>query len=869
VCAADGAAGRLPKVPALHDQDSFPRPDFARTAMQSRAQNETFWLASRPPIRHQLFPLTGKTQIITKSGCLKPKKHFRTETHSAGGKSSSPEKLRNSIPTHRLWLFRIFVAILAPLVIVGGLELGLRLFGYGYPTSFFLPTKINGQDYYVPNDSFGYRFFPPAVARTPMLLRMPAKKPAGTYRIFLFGESAAQGDPDPSFGAGRYVQTLLRERFPGTDFEVVCVAMTAINSHAILPIARECARRDGDLWIIYMGNNEMVGPFGAGTVFGPRAPGMSLVRADLAIKTTRTGQLLDSLMQRWGAPPSTPKTWSGLNMFKDHELRYDDPTRPRAYENFKANLADILRAGRSAGVPVILSTVGSNLKDCAPFASLHTAALGETQKTEWDGFYRRGIALQEAGECQEALKQFAQAEGIDPQYADLRFRMGTCEVALTNAAQALREFELARDDDALAFRADSRINQIIKDAADQEAGKGVYFLDAARTLAQNSPEKISGNELFYEHVHLNFDGNYLLGRAFAEQTAQLLPNSIVTRGRNEWASPEVCDGRLAVSPWDRYRVWQENFSRISEPPFTDQLNAVPRAGFYTEKLKELNSQMNEKTRDQTRAMYKDALALAPEDSFLHGNFAQFLDQTGDLAEAIKEQRRVGELLPQTPTVPCKVGLLLVRQGNTVEAEKSFSQALAIRSDYVPALNQLALILANQQKTAEAVKCLTRAIQINPGYVDAYLNLGFVENCEGKLDEAAAHYRQAADLQPGGPAAYFYQAVAHQQNEAINYFHSAVWMNPTFWQARYLLGMELVADGQGEEAQAQFSEVVRLRPDFARAHLIYGVGLAKQGKLDEAVKEFQITLQLDPENKYAPQNLAAVQGNIQALKTHEK
>ena len=67
---------------------------------------------------------------------------------------------------------------------------------------------------------------------------MPAKKPAGAYRIFLFGESAAQGDPDPSFGAGRYLQALLRERYPGMDFEVVCVAMTAINSHAILPIVR-------------------------------------------------------------------------------------------------------------------------------------------------------------------------------------------------------------------------------------------------------------------------------------------------------------------------------------------------------------------------------------------------------------------------------------------------------------------------------------------------------------------------------------------------------------------------------------------------------------------------------------------------------
>ena len=61
--------------------------------------------------------------------------------------------------------------------------------------------------------------------------------------------------------------------------------MTAINSHVILPIARECARRDGDLWIIYMGNNEMVGPFGAGTVFGfARTGSMALVRAELALK---------------------------------------------------------------------------------------------------------------------------------------------------------------------------------------------------------------------------------------------------------------------------------------------------------------------------------------------------------------------------------------------------------------------------------------------------------------------------------------------------------------------------------------------------------------------------------------------------------
>ena len=95
------------------------------------------------------------------------------------------------------------------------------------------------------------------------------------------------------------------------------------------------------------------------------------------------------------------------------------------------------------------------------------------------------------------------------------------------------------------------------------------------------------------------------------------------------------------------------------------------------------------------------------------------------------------------------------------------------------------------------------------------------------------------------------------------------MNPKFWQARYLLGGELAAEGKIEEAQAEFSEVVRIRPDFARAHLNNGVALIKLGKLDEALKEFQITLRLNPTNAVAQQNLEAVQASIQALKTRSQ
>jgi tetratricopeptide (TPR) repeat protein len=793
---------------------------------------------------------------------LKSNKHFPRKKPSAGGKKPLPDnQLEPGIPPNRLWLYRFCAAILIPLFIIGSLEIGLRLCGYGYPTSFFLRTKIDGQDYYVPNDQFGYRFFPHALARTPATQRMAVKKSPNTYRIFVFGESAAMGDPDPSFGAWRYLQTLLRERYPGTDFEVICVAMTAINSNVLLPIARECAGRDGDLWVIYMGNNEMVGPFGGGTVFGSRAPGTGLIRADIALKATKIGQLLDQMMQRSGAYSSAPKSWQGLDMFQKQQLQFDDPNRLRAYDNFEKNLADILRAGSQAGVPVILSTVGSNLKDCAPFASLHPAALSGISKEKWDGLYQNGIALESAGNYDGALSQFTQAAALDPHYAELQFEMGSCDLALNHPDQAAREFELARDDDALAFRADGRINQIIKDAASTYTGKGIRLLDAAAILAQNSPEKIPGNELFYEHVHLNFEGNYLLGRAFAEQTAELLPAAITNRSRGDWATQELCDERLAVSSWDRYRVWQEISSRIAVPPYTAQAHHAALVNLCGEKTGELKSRADSETA-QTRQLYQQALAQSPADGFLHWNFAEFLGSIGDLDGATREAESVCELLPQDPGQLYDVGNLLVIQGKIDSAADYYSRALAVQSDYVDALNGMGLILQNEQKTNEALACFRRALRAEPDRAETCLNLGFLEQNMGDLTQAGIYYQRAARLQPQGPVDYFNQGTAAAalgfHAEAIRDFEAVIQSKPSFWQAHYLLGNEFLSGGDTGEASAQFMDTIRYRPDFAGAHLCLGIVLFQQGNFEQALPEFQTVLQLDPGNPSAQKHIESIQ-----------
>lgn len=259
------------------------------------------------------------------------------------------------------------------------LEVVLRLSGHGYPTAFFVKSPVPGQATVVENDRFSRRYFAPALVRIPKPVAFPPTKSPEALRVFVFGESAAEGDPGPAFGFARILQVLLRERYPDRKVEVINTAVTAINSHVILPIARECADYGGDGWIIYLGNNEVVGPFGSGTIFGRQVPGLTFIRASLALKATSVGQLLDGWIGKFGRRESaSPQIWEGMEMFLQQQVRQDDPKMKAVYHHFEQNLTDIIRAGTRSGTRVIVSTVGGNLRDCAPFASLHRPDLSSS-----------------------------------------------------------------------------------------------------------------------------------------------------------------------------------------------------------------------------------------------------------------------------------------------------------------------------------------------------------------------------------------------------------------------------------------------------------------------------------------------------------
>jgi tetratricopeptide (TPR) repeat protein len=446
--------------------------------------------------------------------------------------------------------------------------------------------------------------------KTPQAYAIPAEKSQGTYRIFVLGESAAMGDPDPAYAFSRYLDVMLRQRYPAMKFEVVNTGSVAINSHVLLPIAQGLSKQRPDLFIIYSGNNEVVGPYGPGTALTSSGMSMPVIRASIFARSTRIGQLLVKSGER-------KREWGGMEMFLDKQVPESSSLMPYVYSNFKNNLRETVEVARKAGARVIVSTVATNLKDCAPFASMHRENLQPSELQSWTSLVQQGSDLESAHSYPEALKAYEAAAKIDDQYAELEFRMARILWMMGDYKNSQTHFSRARDLDTLRFRADGRINEINRRVA---SSTGAELVDADEIFSKQTPNGITGSELVYEHVHLTPQGNYVLARAMFLQIASQLPSADGSHFQEaEVPSEAECEQLLALTGHNRLRMAEDMLQRLQSPPFTNQLNHADQVL----RLR-IGTQEAGESPDQTAAQYERAIRQNPGDRILHYNYGLFL-----------------------------------------------------------------------------------------------------------------------------------------------------------------------------------------------------------------------------------------------------
>ncbi len=798
---------------------------------------------------------------------MSAKRRKQKNTRALNPPLNKPQETAAARPPQRViagkrkWLFRLAVMMIPVVLFFGLLEIGLRVGGYGYPTAFFVGPDAHGT--YTTNYRFGWRFFPSSLAREPHPCFISAK-PAGAVRIFVLGSSAAQGVPDPSFSFGRILEVMLREKYPQTRFEVVNAAMTAINSHVALEIAKDCAIHQPDLFIVYMGNNEVVGPYGPGTVFQQWSPNLRLVRASIWVKSTRVGQLIGDVMGYFRSKKGPSAQWQGMEMFMGNQAAADDPRLARVYENYRRNLLDICGIAQQAGAGVILSTVATNLRDCPPLASLHRSDLNAEGLEKWNSIYQDGIGLESNKQWPEAIAKFEAAARIDDRFADLQFRFGRCLAETGRFSQARDRFILARDLDALRFRADSRINEVIREVAAEQKAAGVRLADAEQALAESelAPDGILGGDLFYEHVHLTFAGNYLLARAVLDQVCEALPEAVRSGKTEPVPSIRQCGDALVLTPWDEYQMADKMADLSSRPPFTNQLEHAIRQKMAQEQVKNLRrlAAMPQALQAALGA-YEAALRQSPDDQDLHYRYAILSQQAGRPDTAVEQLQIVVQKQPWSSWMHYKLGLALEKCKRIDEAIVQYRKALEIEPDSAVDHYDLGILLAGRGQIDEAIAHLQKVLEIEPDSAEAHCNLGVFLAGRGQIDAALAHLKKAQEIKPDYAEAYVNLGVVLARggriDEAIAHYEKALEIKPDYAEAHANLGVVLADHGRIDEAVAHLQKALKIKPDHLEAHVNLGVVLAKRGQVDEAIAHLRKALELKPDYAEAHNMLGKV------------
>ncbi len=653
----------------------------------------------------------------------------------------------------RRWLAKVALAVVIPLAGLVAVEVVLRRIPVGIEPAWAVYEAAEDGSVWRDNPDIGRLWFAPGQVRSPVPFRSSGA--AEGIRVVVLGESAAMGDPAPAFGLAAHLEVLLRAAYPDTTVEVINAAMTAIDSSVIVDIARSIAPLHPDVVVVYMGNNEAIGPFGP-------VPGTRFLAAiepwyARAVLTARGWRLGQWMRTRYGEVVERESPgWRGLAQFSNRVIEPGSPVLDAVHRRYGANLASILAAIRRAGAEPLLATVASQPYR-APFAAPSTpggaAALAA---------YRDSLDLLARGEEEAARAAWRRSRDLDP----------------------------------LRFRADTAINDQVRAMAGQASVVDVEALLLARPDAA---------DLFWDHVHFTPGGNYEVARLLADGLVPLLQRRGVDASPRDWLSRDDVLDALIYTPWDELNTTSVMHARLVRPPFVAVDDHQVLAGTITARLRGLRARIG--VRDVTGV--RDRLVAACRTSPIpppHGvRLLRVLEELEQWDDAWDVARRLAVEWPHVRAHQHALGRHLVRRGQVAEGLSALERGEVPGGRRPAALARIeaATLLAEQGRMTESLDLLDRVIALTPWLGKAWYNRAVVYGRLGQLDLAERDFRQALACEPDMVEAFNNLGVIalkrNRYEDAERHFRQAVEQVPC--HASALRNLALVLHYRGAETEA--------------------------------------------------------------------
>ena len=450
---------------------------------------------------------------------------------------------------------RLFIAITMalPFLALAVAEFTLRFFGWGgYPAWIREAGQLpSGATLCMvePAAAKPYFFANPTRPGYADQTNFVMPKPADTIRIFVIGESAAKGYPQPrNLAMSSFLQAMLADAWPEKNVEVINLGTTAVASFPLVYQVRDALKFSPDLLIFYTGNNEFFGAYGTASINAAGSLPPWALRGMRAVRGLALVQVLDGWLYK-GADENRSLM---EEMIGQTVIPADSPLREAAARNLASNLGTMLDEARAAGVPALVCTTASNESGLAPLGKDDITGLNEEQQRELRRLLGEAADAADRESYALAVTLLRQAVQLAPRHARARFLLGQVLARAGQPDLARVSFLDARDLDTMPWRPISLTEQAIRTIA---MVKGATLCDLAGIFRQESPDGATGWELLDDHVHLSLSGQALAARAMVGAMANLA--GPLQLGPDELAlvqNDEAYAESLGTNRYDYYRV---------------------------------------------------------------------------------------------------------------------------------------------------------------------------------------------------------------------------------------------------------------------------------------------------------------------------
>jgi tetratricopeptide (TPR) repeat protein len=439
-------------------------------------------------------------------------------------------------------------------------------------------------------------------------------------------------------------------------------------------------------------------------------------------------------------------------------------------------------------------------------------------------FELKGIAAQRTGNCNEALKHYAEAIKINPQSYIAHANSGNCYMRLAKPQLAVGHLQVA-----VTLRpADPLVHYVL----------GLAYHGSKQTQqAINSFSEALRLDPNLVPAHMVLADIYSVQSKYDDAIRELL------------AAAKLQDD----DPIIFLKLGRENLNAGYWKNAIEHLNRSlalkPMVETYTD-LGRAYAKLNDN--EAALHAYTEALKLNRESALTYYNLGVGLREVGKHVEAAAAFKRATEIKSDFREAVFNLALEYEDQGDQGKFLETIKEALRFDPNNLVVVGKYGIALRNNLKYAEAIEPLKRVSNAHPDDVgDLYL-LGNTYLMAEKYDEAIKTLSRVLVLQPTHADARDRLRVANARKNLLpklDHYKNDALENPQKASARMNLADTYYALAMYAEAEVEYLKAVELDPKDWRLHGKLCVNYAEWKQQEKAVACYQEAIKKDPNHVY--------------------